>query len=86
MTPKVVLVARHDAIELNEDGLPVPEPAIANGEEDRWYTEAPNEEINSDIPARVNRPAVALEESEEEKKRVIEEGEEDLQIAESFSG
>lgn len=27
----------------------------------------------------MNRPAVALEESEEEEKRVIEEGEEDLQ-------
>ena len=86
MTPEVIFVARHDAIELKKDGLPVPEPTIANGEENRWYTETPNQEVNCDIPARVNGPAVALEESEEEKKRVIEEGEENLQTAESFSG
>ena len=37
-------------------------------------------EVNSDVPGRMNRPAVALEGKEEEKS-VIEEGEEDLQIS-----
>ncbi len=30
LTPVIILVARHDAIKFDEDGLPVPEPAITN--------------------------------------------------------
>lgn len=83
LTPVIILVAWHHAIEFNEDGLPVPEPAVTNREDKRRYSKAPDKEINSDIPARVDWPAVALEKSEEEDKRVIEEGEEDLRIPRS---
>lgn len=77
LTPVIVLVAWHDAIEFNEDGLPVPEPAVTNRKDHGRKSKAPDEEVNSDIPARVNRPTVALENSKEEDKRVIDEGQDD---------
>lgn len=81
LTPIVPLkVAWHDAFEFNKNGLPVPEPAITDGEDDSRYSKAPNEEIHSDIPSRVNGAAMALEQSEEEEERVVEEGDEDLKI------
>ena len=84
MTPEIVRVTWHNAIfEFNEDGLPVPEPAISNRENDRWYSEAPDEEIHANVPARVNGAAVALKESKEEEKRVVEKSEEDLLDARS---
>lgn len=84
MTPEIVLVARHNAIiEFNEDGLPVPEPAIPNGEDDRGDGEAPDEEIHTNIPAGVNGAAFALKESKKEEKRVVEEREKDLSNARS---
>lgn len=84
MAPEIVRVAWHDAIfEFDEDGLPVPEPAIPNRENDRRYSEAPDEEVHSNIPTRVNGAAVALKESKEEEKRVVEESEKDLLKARS---
>ena len=75
-TPVVVLVARHNAIpEFNQDRLPVPEPPVPNREDYRWYGKSPDEEINSNIPPRMDRPALSLEKSEEEVQGVIEEGE-----------
>lgn len=84
MTPEIILVAWDNAIiEFDEDGLPVPEPAISNGKDDRWDGEAPDEEIHPNIPARVNGPAFTLKESKKKEKRVVEESEEDLSKAKS---
>ena len=67
MTPEVVHVARHNAIpEFKVDRLPVPEPPLSNRENYRWYSKSPDEEINSNIPPWVYRPAASLEKSEEE--------------------
>lgn len=68
------------AFEFEDNGLPVPEPAVTDGKDDRRYSKAPDEKIDSDIPSRVNGAAVALEQCEEEDKRVVEEGEEDLYV------
>lgn len=80
LTPEIVRVAWHDAIEVKENRLPVPEPAITNGEEERRYTKTPNDEINPNIPSRMDLAAVAVEESDQDDEGVVEEGEEDLQI------
>ena len=80
MAPEIPFVAWHEALDVNEDGLPIPEPAITDGEDDRRYSKAPDEEIDSDIPSRMDRAAVALEESEEDDERIVEEGEEDLGV------
>ncbi len=78
MTPEIPLVAWHYAIEFNEDRLPVPEPAFTNGEEDGRYSKTPDEEIDSDVPSRVNGAAMTLKKSEEEDEGVVKEGEENL--------
>ena len=81
LTPIIPLeVAGHEAFEFDKNGLPVPEPAIADREDNSRYSKAPNEEIYSNAPSRVDGAAMALEQSEEQEERVIQEGEEDLKI------
>jgi len=79
LAPEIeVIVARDEVVELDLHGLPEPEPAVADGENEGGEGETPYEEIEGDVPAGVNGFAVAVGDGEKDLEGVVDEGEEEL--------
>jgi len=62
LAPKVPIDARHEAIKLEQNRLPVPEPSSTNRKDYRWNSKPPNEEVHPNVPARVNWAPMAMSE------------------------
>lgn len=60
LRPEVELVARDDAVEIEPHGLPPPEPAVADGEDNAGHGERPDEEVAADVPGWVVGTAAAV--------------------------
>lgn len=45
LAPEIVFVAGDEAVEVEQDGLPEPEPTVADGEDEGGEGEAPDEEV-----------------------------------------
>lgn len=72
------LVAWDEAFKFEKDRLPVQEPAIAQRVDHGGEGETPDEEVDSYVPAWVDRFALAVEDVKPDGERVIEESEADL--------
>jgi len=73
LAPEVPVIARHDAIEINQNGLPVPKPAIAYREDNGGESKSPDKEVNTNVPAWVNGAAMAVNEAQEDDDGVVDE-------------
>lgn len=63
-------------VKFEEDGLPPPEPAVANGKDDGGDAEGPGEEVDADVPAGVEG---LVKDERCEGEGVVDEREEDLE-------
>lgn len=65
-------------VEFYQDGLPPPEPAPADAEDDGRDTEGPDEEVDANVPAGVGGFVAVRKDEEGEGKGVVDERDEDL--------
>lgn len=66
-------------VDLEDDWLPIQIPAITSRKYNSGDCESPDEEVDRDMPARVDWMPIADKETEEENDGIVEESEKDLQ-------
>ena len=76
----VVEIAVDGSVCIVLSGFPGPEQASSHGEYDGRNAKTPDNQIGSDVPARVYGAATADEEEDANDDRVVEEGKHDLWV------